>query len=164
MLEVAAGASASISGVTMADGRATGTPQNPCFRAGGIIRNYGTLTLDRVRVTGGIATSGGGIANTGGMVTIERSLIDGNDGGVDGDAGGILNFGGGTMIVRTLDDRQQRRELRRRRSYSWADPGPGRTSRASTTSRSSATAPAARIGGIAHDADARGRDPDAFAR
>ena len=44
------------------------------------MRNSGTLTLDRVRVTGGIASSGGGIANTGGTLTIDRSLIDGNDG------------------------------------------------------------------------------------
>jgi hypothetical protein len=125
VMEVVAGSSAKLSGVTMADGWANPTPGNPGFRAGGIIRNHGTLTLDRVRVTGGNATSGGGIANTGGMLTIDRSLIDGNDGGSD--AGGLLNFAGGTVVVRTSTI--ARNVATQGGGFmSWGDPGPANTS------------------------------------
>ena len=51
--------------------------------------------LDRVRVTDGLAYSGGGVANRNGSMLIQNSLIDSNratDGG--GDGGGIINFGG----------------------------------------------------------------------
>ena len=46
---------------------------------GGTLRNQGgTVTLDRVRVTGGTASSGGGVANRNGSMLIEHSLIDHN--------------------------------------------------------------------------------------
>ena len=96
--EVAAGVTASITGVTLNGGRGTFTPPNTGFQPGGLIRNNGTLTLDRVRVTNGNATSGGGVANIAGTLAINRSLIDNNTGG--GDAGGLLNFNGGTVVVR----------------------------------------------------------------
>ena len=54
----------------MADGVAH---TNGSFLAGGIVRNSGTLALNRVRVTGGIASSGGGIANTGGTLTVRAA-------------------------------------------------------------------------------------------
>ena len=63
--------------------------------------NHGSLTLDRVRVTGGSASSGGGVANTGGTLVVERSLIDNNAANIGGaDSGGLLNFGGGRVTVR----------------------------------------------------------------
>ena len=53
------------------------------------------MTLDRVRVTGGTAASGGGIANRNGTMLITNSLIDHNAATVGGgDGGGIINFGG----------------------------------------------------------------------
>ncbi len=99
--EVPAGVTASITGVTLAGGRANPQVDNQAFFAGGLIRNSGALSLDRVRVTGGNASSGGGIANTGGTMTIDRSLIDNNAANIGGsDSGGILNFGGGNLVVR----------------------------------------------------------------
>jgi hypothetical protein len=101
VLEVPVGPTVSISGATLRDGRAAGTAQNPGFQAGGVIRNSGTLNLDRVRVTGGLATSGGGIANTSGTLVVDRSLIDNNAATIDGaDSGGLLNFGGGDVTLR----------------------------------------------------------------
>ena len=100
VLLVPAGADVSIIGMTLRDGRADDVG-NPTFYPGGIVRNSGTLQLDRVRISGGIATSGGGIANTGGTLTVDRSLIDANAASIGGsDSGGLLNFGGGTMTVR----------------------------------------------------------------
>ncbi|HEX6021029.1 MAG TPA: choice-of-anchor Q domain-containing protein, partial [Solirubrobacter sp.] len=101
VLEVPSGVDASVAGLALADGHGIGRTSGDTFYAGGIVRNSGTLTLDRVRVTGGHASSGGGIANTGGTLTIERSLIDGNQADIGGgDAGGLLNFNGGTLVVR----------------------------------------------------------------
>jgi hypothetical protein len=100
VLEVASGSSASISGMTLRDGVANDDSPGG-FRPGGVVRNSGTLTLDRVRITNGHASSGGGLANTGGTLTVTRSLIDGNAADIGGaDAGGILNFGSGTLTVR----------------------------------------------------------------
>src|SRR3954452_5998866 len=98
VLNVPAGASASVIGVTLRDGYAY---EDSSFLPGGVVRNSGTLALDGVRITGGSASSGGGIANTGGTLTIDRSLIDHNNANIGGsDSGGILNFGGGTLTVR----------------------------------------------------------------
>jgi hypothetical protein len=67
------------------------------FQTGGNLANSGgTVLLDHVRVTGGRSGQGGGIANTSGSMTIQSSLIDGNDlsdGDSSGDGGGILNIG-----------------------------------------------------------------------
>jgi Bacterial Ig-like domain len=101
VLEVPTAVTASVSGVTMADGHALPRSAGDTFYAGGIVNNSGTLTLDRVRITNGHGSSGGGVANIGGTLTIERSLIHGNaadTGGADG--GGLLNFAGGTLTVR----------------------------------------------------------------
>lgn len=62
---------------------------------GTLLAQKSTVSLTRVRVSGGSALSGGGIANNSGTMTIDQSLIDGNfatQGG--GDGGGIINFGG----------------------------------------------------------------------
>jgi hypothetical protein len=100
VLLVPAGADVSVVGMTLRDGRADDVG-NPTFFPGGIVRNSGTLRLERVRVSGGTASSGGGIANTGGTLTVERSLIDGNRASIGGsDSGGLLNFGGGAVTVR----------------------------------------------------------------
>ena len=47
-----------------------------------------------MRVTDGLAYSGGGIANRNGSMLIQNSLIDSNGDVGGGDGGGILNFGG----------------------------------------------------------------------
>src|SRR3954451_19876289 len=100
VLLVPAGADVSILGMTLRDGRADDAG-NPTFFPGGIVRNSGTLALDRVRISGGIASSGGGIGNTGGTLTVDRSLIDHNAASIGGsDSGGLLNFGGGSVTVR----------------------------------------------------------------
>lgn len=97
-LEVMHDATVTVAGMTLADGYAPGASGE--FQAGGVVRNYGTLTLDRVRVTRGRGSSGGGVANTGGVLTITRSLIDDNVADLGGgDAGGLLNHGGGTVTV-----------------------------------------------------------------
>ena len=49
-----AGRTVAISGVTLRDGLAT-DENTPTFFAGGVVLNHGSLTLDRVRVTGGSA-------------------------------------------------------------------------------------------------------------
>ena len=91
---------ASVTRVTLRDGQAL-DENGGDFLAGGIVVNRGTLTLDRVRITGGIASSGGGLANLAGTVTLTRSLVDANAATIGGaDAGGLLNFNGGTMTVR----------------------------------------------------------------
>ncbi|WP_147447735.1 Ig-like domain-containing protein [Solirubrobacter pauli] len=98
--EVPTGVTASITGVSLVGGRAT-DENSPTFYAGGLIRNSGSLTLSRVRVTGGSASSGGGIANVGGTMAIDRSLIHGNTANIGGsDSGGIVNQGGGNLVVR----------------------------------------------------------------
>ena len=111
------------------------------------MRNSGTLTLDGVRVTGGTATSGGGIANTGGMLTIDRSLIDGNDGGSD--AGGILNFTGGTAVVRTSTIARNVATVGGG-FMSWGDPGAANISSFDHVSIVGNQARAAH-GGVVHD-------------
>ena len=100
VVEVTTGRTVAINGVTLRDGRAT-DENTPTFFAGGVVLNHGSLTLDRVRVTGGSASSGGGVANTGGTLVVERSLIDHNAANIGGsDSGGLLNFAGGRVTVR----------------------------------------------------------------
>ena len=96
VLQVSPGATVTVTGVTLRDGYAT--EYTGGFRPGGVVLNLGALTLDRTRVRGGYASSGGGVANVAGTLTVNRSLIVANNGGSD--AGGILNFNGGTVVVR----------------------------------------------------------------
>jgi len=97
---VDAGRTATISHMTIRDGQAG--PSNNFW--GGDVQNYGTLTLDHVRLTAGDASSGGAVANRSGILTILNSLLDSNTaltGG--GDGGAVLNVseaGPATMVVR----------------------------------------------------------------
>ncbi|HKG27486.1 MAG TPA: choice-of-anchor Q domain-containing protein, partial [Thermomicrobiales bacterium] len=95
---VQSGKTASISGLTVADGSA-GT--------GGGIRNDGTLTLTNVTVrnngAGGSSPDGrgGGIFNTGSL-TLQRSFVDDNAvSGDDAAGGGIENDGGSVALLQS---------------------------------------------------------------
>jgi hypothetical protein len=85
------GSPVTIASLTMAGGN-----ELCCDSGGNLLNTAGSITLDHVRVTGGRAGEGGGVANVNGTMTIQSSLIDGNDlTGHDsrGDGGGILNHG-----------------------------------------------------------------------
>ena len=91
---VTAGASATISGVTIANGFSGGD--------GGGIFNQGTLTVSNSLVTDNSAFgAGGGIANDGGTMTLNNSIVSGNYSGwpvgYTARGGGIANVNGGTM-------------------------------------------------------------------
>ena len=119
VLSIASGATVSISGLKVSDGQvgAAGCDVGPAT-AGGGISNAGTLTLDRVVVSGNQASAsdvssnlgcavGGGIFNAG-TLTINQSTVTGNHaiatatgGGdfADPTGGGIDNFLGGTLTI-----------------------------------------------------------------
>ena len=87
-----ASAAATLQSLTLQGGRAD---ELNGFHGGTLRAQSSTVTLDRVRVTGGTAAGGGGIANRNGTMLIVNSLIDHNAATVgDGEGGGILNFGG----------------------------------------------------------------------
>jgi hypothetical protein len=102
VLNIAAGVTASIEDLTVANGKVTGAD-------GGGILNAGTLTLDDVVVSGNTAVRtgsfpsfaggfGGGILNTG-TLTLKDSLISGNSAPL-GLGGGVVN--GTTTVAGTL--------------------------------------------------------------
>jgi hypothetical protein len=67
-------ASATLSGLTLADGNATSGDGGNVF-----VGNSGSLSLDHVRVTNGVAFNGGGIAaSSASAIAISSSLIDNN--------------------------------------------------------------------------------------
>ncbi len=85
--EIAAGATVSLSGLTMQGGHVP----DSAGPFGGGIRNFGTLTLTNTVVTNnGTLGEGGGIHNTGGVLTIVASTISSN---FAGNGGGIMNEG-----------------------------------------------------------------------
>ncbi len=95
VFEVESGATASIAGLTIADGSA---------EYGGGIWNGGTLTVTNSTLSGNSGTYGiratipglgGGIFNGGGTLTVTNSTLSGNSAT---DGGGIFN-GGGTLTV-----------------------------------------------------------------
>jgi CSLREA domain-containing protein len=91
--EIAAGATVSLSGLTMQDGNAP----DPTAPFGGGIRNFGTLTLtNTVLSSNGASGEGGGIHNTGGVLTIVGSTISGS---YAGNGGGIMNAEGAVSIT-----------------------------------------------------------------
>ncbi len=101
VLSVSSGVTASVSGVTVADGQ----DPMPGLSAGGIF-NQGTLSLTACTVSGNFnafsfsddtkySDFGGGITNQG-TLTVASSTISGN---TAGDGGGIFNLPGGTMTV-----------------------------------------------------------------
>jgi hypothetical protein len=83
IVTVGSGQTASLAGLTIANGSAGG------------INNNGTLTVSGCRISGNAATDGGGIHNTGTLTVGNNSTLSGNSAGHDG--GGIWN--GGTLTV-----------------------------------------------------------------
>jgi hypothetical protein len=93
---------ATIAYLTVRGGEATAEAG---FHGGNIRARSSTVELDHVRVTGGLASSGGGIANDNGAMLIHNSLIDHNVAGqpFDGnDGGGIVNFGGDSQASASM--------------------------------------------------------------
>jgi len=91
--EIAAGATVSISGLTMQNG----TAPDPTAPFGGGIRNFGTLTLTNTVVShNGTTGEGGGIHNSGGTLTIVGTTISEN---FSGNGGGIMNKDGATVSI-----------------------------------------------------------------
>jgi CSLREA domain-containing protein len=91
--EIAAGATVSLSALTMQDGRVP----DPTAPFGGGVRNFGTLTLTNTVVThNGTSGEGGGIHNTGGVLTIVGSTVSENS---SGNGGGIMNENGAVSIT-----------------------------------------------------------------
>jgi CSLREA domain-containing protein len=86
-----------ISGLTIANGNATG-------QLGGGIYNPGTLTLANCTITGNLALNGGGIHNDFGKLTVTNSTLSNNtvsSATVAGSGGAIFNRGG-TMSLFTV--------------------------------------------------------------
>jgi len=97
VLDIAGGATVALQDLTITKGQffIVGTL---VARAGGGIRNAGTLTLRGVDVSGNEATFGGGIANTSGTVTLQTGTsLTGN---TAARGGGIYNYLG-TMTLQT---------------------------------------------------------------
>jgi hypothetical protein len=97
VFSIAAGATDTITGLTIADGNADGG-------GGGGIFNEGTLTLDDSTLSDnhadGASFGGGGIINfVGGAVTIDHSTLSGNHADGGGAGGGIFNILGGTVTI-----------------------------------------------------------------
>ena len=91
--EIAAGATVSLSGLTMENGRVP-DPTAP-FGAG--IRNFGMLTLTNTVVSGNSTSGeGGGIHNDEGVLTIVGTTISRN---FAGNGGGIMNIDGAVSIT-----------------------------------------------------------------
>jgi hypothetical protein len=149
VVEVAAGVEATITGLTLRDGTADNTSS---FRPGGDVVNSGTLTLDRVTIAGGHASSGGGVANTSGTLSITRSAIVGNFADIGGaDSGGILNFGGGTLTVSDSTIAGNRASLAGALlSWGGSAGAPNRTTLTRVTVAGN-VATARGIGGLGHD-------------
>jgi hypothetical protein len=85
------GVTATLTGLTIADGNATNG-------SGGGIYNAGTLTVQGSTISGNFATDGGGIYN-GGTLTLSASTLAGNSALY---AGGIENYGTLTLSNSTL--------------------------------------------------------------
>jgi hypothetical protein len=94
VVTVANGVSVTISGVTIAGGSPSSTPETP----GGGVVNEGALTLIDTIVTGNVADAGGGIYNAG-TLTTKRAVVSHNS--VDGSyeaGGGLLNTGSASLV------------------------------------------------------------------
>jgi hypothetical protein len=89
VFQINSGISATLSGLTIANGRATGN--------GGAIDNRGTLAVTNSTFSGNSATGdGGGIANSG-SVSLVNSTLSGNS--ATGNGGGVANLNTGTMTL-----------------------------------------------------------------
>jgi CSLREA domain-containing protein len=92
VFQVLPGASLTINGVTVTNGRASDS-----FGGGGIL-NGGALTLNDAAVTGSRSgTGGGGIFNSAGSATLTNVALSGNTALSHG--GGLWNFGGQVALV-----------------------------------------------------------------
>jgi parallel beta-helix repeat protein len=91
VFQVDKGTSASLSGLNITGGFATGD--------GGGLLNLGTVNLSGDAIVGNSAVDGGGVANSGTAVILGSS-IDGNVASADG--GGIFNTGALTLILSDL--------------------------------------------------------------
>ena len=90
MFQVNANVTASISGLTITDGNATGS--------GGGLSNAGTTTLSDVTIAENTAsTVGGGLYNKNGTATLSGVTVTGNTAATDG--GGLYNTGGSTITL-----------------------------------------------------------------
>jgi hypothetical protein len=98
IFKVSPGVTVNISGLTIANGRLSGT--DPVYNWGGGILNEGTLTLDGVTVTANVGNVGGGVYNHRGTVTVKYSTISNNEAVYDG--GGFHNNGDGATATLTL--------------------------------------------------------------
>ncbi|MCX7422153.1 MAG: hypothetical protein NT013_21785 [Planctomycetia bacterium] len=99
IFDVAAGSTATISGLTLINGRITSG-------LGAGLRNLGTLTLNDCTVAGNIASNsgtGGGVANAG-ILTVFSSTVSGNVAGNSG--GGIDNSGMLTISNSNISNNQ----------------------------------------------------------
>ena len=93
VFSVAAGSTASIAGLSISGGNASGN--------GGGIDNAGTLTLSNLAITGNTATSGGGIQNeVTGVLTLSGCTLSANT--ANGPGGGIDNAGTLSVTNSTL--------------------------------------------------------------
>lgn len=99
IFKVGTGASVTISGLTIADGRASGSYPANC--GGGIYADHGTLNLVNVAFHGNTATlHGGAIFNAQSVVTVSNSTLDQNSAAASG--GGIFNLGVGNVATLSL--------------------------------------------------------------
>jgi hypothetical protein len=104
LLTTGSGAVLALSDITLRGGRTTSGAGGNLMQAGD-----SSVTLDRVRVTGGQAPQGGGIAVSGGgsstPLNIHQSLIDGNTAtGVSGTGGGLSIAGATFSVAATVTD------------------------------------------------------------
>ncbi len=96
VFDIASGVTATISGVTIADGQSTTT------QGGGGVLNLGTLTLTADAVTGNISTvQGGGISNLGSLSITESTLSENSttDPDFTEDGGGAIYSNGSASIL-----------------------------------------------------------------
>ena len=117
IFEMASGANATINGLTIRDGKVTGSPfgggiynggdltlnntvvnSNTADSAGGGIYSSGTLTLTNSTVSANksIATLGGGIFNNSGTLTLDNTGVSGNKAN---NGGGIRNAANATLSL-----------------------------------------------------------------
>ncbi len=102
VLSIASGVTASISGLTIFGGAATGAQGTG--GSGGAIDNLGTLTLSAVALTGNSAIDGGAVSNeTGGTLVLTDSTLSGNSATV---GGAIYNAGTLTVTDSTIAENQ----------------------------------------------------------
>ena len=88
IVTVDAGQSASLAGLTIANGN-----------AGGIFNNGGTLTVTGCTLSGNFAFNGGGIDNVLGKLAVTDSTFTGNSVAPAGAGGAIGNFGGDMTVA-----------------------------------------------------------------